>query len=717
MAEQMTPPMQQDAVPGEEKAIERDPPEVPAGRAELVKEKCKAIEEAKAYWDATFKKMRAGAVFARGKQWPAQKEDDDRYIANVTLRHINQRVANIYAKNPKVRAQRRQKLYLQVWDGTPEMLQMAAATMQQAQLQQQAQAGGVVLPAMPATGMDPATAQAILTEAQEAQSKRKLFERMGKTLEIVAQYSLDEPVPKFKPQAKQLVRRVLTCGVGYLKLGYQRLMKYDSADVDARIKDATDRMAEIEALLADLQDKETQSEGKEAEELRLLIENLQKEKEVVLREGLVFSFPKAWSLVVDPAVTQLKGFVGAGWVAEEYILTPKQVQKFYKVDVGKSFEAHKATGSRGDKRFKDQRFCAVYQVYDLVALQCFTVCLGYPDFLKEPGDPDVVLEQFHPYYTLSFNDVEPDADDDNPYPPSDVDLIRPMQVEYNRGREGLRTHRQAQRPAHVVANGVFDDPTLQALSTHADHEVVKTNLSKNDDINKLLMAKPTIQIQPELYEVENVFIDTQRVVGDQAANLGGTSGSTATEVGIAENTRVTSIQSNIDDLDEFLTDVMRGAGQILLAEMSKTTVQEIAGPAAVWPEMPPTRKEVARELQLEIKAGSSGKPNRQARLNVLEKVGPLVMQTPGFKPRKWGEILLGEFDEGIDIDDVLDDSLPSMTAMNAMAKPNLAAGPGNDAQGPQGAMNAPAPAQSAGKTQNMNPAPGATPPPPGLTPS
>jgi hypothetical protein len=53
--------------------------------------------------------------------------------------------------------------------------------------------------------------------------------------------------------------------------------------------------------------------------------------------------------------------------------------------------------------------------------------------------------------------------------------------------------------------------------------------------------------------------------------------------------------------------------------------------------------------------------------------------------------VLNEIDEGMDVDDFIDESLPSITAMNNMAKPNLSPQPGSAAQAPQGQMNAPGP--------------------------
>jgi hypothetical protein len=701
-------PQSSGPLPQEQTVMQRTPPELDEGEVKLIKDWHRKIEEAKAYWGPRYKRMRSDTKFAQGHQWAGQTEDDERYRANITLRHINQRVASIYAKNPRVRAEKRPRLYAVAWDGSQEQLMAAQQTLQimgqvQAASAVAAQAGQVVQP--PQTPLPPEMAQQVMKEYVEAQTQKQLYDRMGRTLELVAQYSLDEPIPKFKPQAKQLVRRTLTTGCGFLKLGYQRLMRYDSADIDARIKDATEKLSHIETLMADLADKQVTDDSQEAAELRSQIKQLQGQRELVLREGLVFSFPKSWNIVIDPSVTQLKGFVGAEWVAEEYIFTPKQVQRIFKVDVSSQYSPHAASGNKADRRFKDQKFCAVYQIYDLSGRQSFTICLGYEGWLREPGEPDVELEQFHPYFVLTFNDIEPDADDESVYPPSDVELMRSMQIEYIRAREAKRIHRQANRPAYLSPKGVFDEDTKQKLGTHLDHELIETNLSKNEDITKAIQAKPTVPIDESLYEVETPYIDAMRVVGDQSANLGPTSGATATESSIAEQSRVTSIQSNIDDLDEFLTEVMRGAGQILLKEMSAETVKKIAGPGAVWPQF--SKAEIAEELVLEIKAGSSGKPNRQARLAAIEKTAPFLLQIPGIKPQKMADFMLSEIDEGIEVEDFMDESLPSIVAMNAMAKPNLAPQPGGPAQAAMGGAHAEAPGGTGAEQQNIAPAPDA----------
>ena len=286
-------------------------------------------------------------------------------------------------------------------------------------------------------------------------------------------------------------------------------------------------------------------------------------------------------------------------------------------------------------------------------------------------------------------------------PPSDVELIRPMAMEYNRTREALRNHRIANTPGMVTAKGVFPEETMNKLTLHAPHEVIEAEIGKNDDIHKLLREKPVVQIQPALYSTEEIFLDTQRVVGAQTADFGGTAGASATEVAIADGSRVSTLQSNVDDLDEFLTDVMRNAGQVLFLEMAPETAKMIAGPGGVWPEI--SREDVAKELVLSVKAGSSGRPNRAARMAAIEKMGPLLMQIPGIKPRKMGEFMVAELDENIDIDDFFDEKLPSMVAMNAQSGPNQSGVAPGPATAPAGAMNAAAPQQSPAKTQNVYP--------------
>jgi hypothetical protein len=76
-------------------------------RRALVREWQDRVIRAKKHWEAPHKRMREDMDFLMGKQWHWHSENDDRYVANLVQRHVQQRVASLYAKNPKAIAKRR----------------------------------------------------------------------------------------------------------------------------------------------------------------------------------------------------------------------------------------------------------------------------------------------------------------------------------------------------------------------------------------------------------------------------------------------------------------------------------------------------------------------------------------------------------------------------------------------------------------------------------
>src|SRR3546814_7258708 len=102
----------------------------------------------------------------------------------------------------------------------------------------------------------------------------------------------------------------------------------------------------------------------------------------------------------------------------------------------------------------------------------------------------------------------------------------------------------------------------------------------------------------DLYETNGIFEDILRIAGSQEANLGGAAGATATESSIAEGSRISSLESNTDDLDELLTTLARATGQLMLMGLSVEKVIEIVGPGAAWPNL--DREAIVSEIFLEI---------------------------------------------------------------------------------------------------------------------
>src|SRR3546814_19455422 len=94
--------------------------------------------------------------------------------------------------------------------------------------------------------------------------------------------------------------------------------------------------------------------------------------------------------------------------------------------------------------------------------------------------------------------------------------------------------------------------------------------------------------------------------------MGGMSGGTATESSIAEQGRISTISANVDDLDEFLTEVARATGQLKILELDEATEKRIAGEGEVGPDL--SREEDIYKISLTGKAESPGRQTQAARM-------------------------------------------------------------------------------------------------------
>lgn len=654
--------------------------EASLARKNLVGEMLRRVTTAKGDHKAAFERMKKDMdLVFHGydpKEW-----GNDKYVVNLAQRHVQQRTAALYAKNPRCVAKRRQRMMYQLWDGSPEMLADAQAA--------RAAAEQALQPIPQAVAM-------VLAEYDSVQAENARLDKISKTLEILFSYFMSESQPTFKSQMKALVRRMLTTGVGYVKLGFQREMQR-RPEISARMNDVQVRLDHLERLAKEASEGELRDTQAEYEELMLSMRELTQQPDIIVREGLMFDFPDSTAIIVDPRCKQLRGFIGARWIAHQMFFTPDEVMEIYGKDVKESYTGYQVKGRSHDssrqslgseggetKTSPEEGMVCVYEIYDKPSGLVYTVAEGYDDFLKEPAEPELRLETFWPVFALVCNEVEHDKEI---YPPSDVHLMRSMVHEYNRAREGLREHRKANRPTYLTPAGMLEEEDKEKLAARPAHGVITVQgMQAGQKSEDLVAPLKTIGIDPNLYEVGTVFDDVQLAVGAQEANFGGTAGATATETSVAESSRMSALGAQVDELDSFMSEVARAAGAILFQEMSAEQVKRIAGPGAVWPEL--TAQEIADEIQLEIEAGSTGKPNQAAELRNMERVLPYIIQIPGIDPKWLAKEVLKRMDDKLDLDAALAEGAKSVVAMNGMQDANAAAGMN---QGAAGAMNAPMP--------------------------
>lgn len=665
-----TMPMEEAIEPQEpmpvQSGVKRDTPEPEPARAALVRKLTDRVVRARKFWTKRYDRMREEMRFAAGEQWP---EGSDAYVANITQRALQQLVSTLYAKNPKAVARRRRQREFQLWDG--ELATLQAAQQEAAMAQQMAMQTGVYVPSQ---------SQAILADYEHGMQQRKMLDGICETLELVYQHQMDVCQPPFKGQMKGLVRRAATVGAAFLRLSVER----ETASLGDEEKTGLEaQVAAAQRRLADLQDGEVTQDHPEVEEAKIMLLEIQSKLAAppeIKSERLTFSFPKSTAVIVDPHCTSLRGFVGAGWVAQEFLVSPERIQEVYGVDVRTGGAASYEDGKRAETTTRwtnahsqkagesedgaTTRVC-VWELWEKETQMRYMICDGHKDFLCEPEAPAPALKRFFPLFALALNELE--SEDNDPeegfdiYPPSIVRLLMPMQHEINRSREALRLHRIANKSKYGVAAGRLSVADVEKLQCHPDNAVLEIQgLAPGEKVSDLLQPIMPVPILPEVYDTTHVMQDILAVIGQQEANLGPTSGKTATESSIAESSRLTSTGSSIDDIDDFLTEIAEAAGEVIMTEFSPQTVQQIVGPGAVWPEL--NRDAIKNEIYLQVEAASSGRPNKSLEVQNFRELAPLLMGIPGIRADFMAREAVKRLDDKLDVDEAFSAGAPALNA-------------------------------------------------------
>jgi hypothetical protein len=678
--------------PQTKSGIQREEPQMEQGAEQFVTKWQKRILASKSFYEKDFKRMREDMMIARqggSKDWV----DQGNYTVPIINRYLNQAVASLYAKNPTATAEKRKTLDYALWDGKPDT---AIKALNDVQMLQAAQAGDPEAQELVLTGAVDPNAMDVVQDIEEGRQKHEMLTKIGRTLEVIFDYYANEQKPRLKPLMKSFVRRAKTCSVAYLMLGFQREFAELTPDDTVLLADSRNKLGELQRRMQDMVDGEiADSDQDEAFELENMINEMELRQEKIMREGPKFMFPRATEIIVDPRCTQLMGFIGAGWIAREFHKSPDEIKKIYQVEVKQGYTPYRQHGQgeladyhrkldSEDKAngTKEDGMVCVWEIYNKELEETFTICDGHKGFLVAPKEPDYWMEGFWPVFALTFNDVESETE---LYPPSDVHMLKHVQAEYNRAREYRRLHREANKPKYAAVKGRLSKEDKKLLSNAPAHSVIEFDgMGNGEKIGDLVQQFDSKGLDPALYETNSEMEDVLRIVGAQEANIGGTSGASATEVSIGEGGRMTSLSSNVDDLDEFLSDVFGALGQLCIKELSVETVMEIVGKGAVWPEQ--TREEIAKQIYLKIRAGSSGRPNKAAELANMERGMPYLIQLPGVNPYPLGQRYADLLE--IDLDEIIVEGMPSIQALNTSAGKGMTEGVGTEddpnAQGGEG---------------------------------
>jgi hypothetical protein len=119
----------------------------------------------------------------------------------------------------------------------------------------------------------------------------------------------------------------------------------------------------------------------------------------------------------------------------------------------------------------------------------------------------------------------------------------------------------------------------------------------------------------------------------------------ATPAVIQEQARISGVSSNVDDLDDLLSELAQSGGEMMIRKFSSQTVIRIVGPGAAWPEQ--NREDYLNMISLDIVAASSGRPNKAVDVQNATQLVPLMVSA-GANPWAIIEYVVKVMDANLD---------------------------------------------------------------------
>ena len=269
-----------------------------------------------------------------------------------------------------------------------------------------------------------------------------------------------------------------------------------------------------------------------------------------------------------------------------------------------------------------EEFLALWEIWDRTSNAVMTGIEGVGRWVKAPWTPPVTT-RFYPFFLITTSEV-----DGQRHPQSLTTRSMKLVDEYDRIGSAEARHRRRTVPKTAFNAGALPPGEADKLVNAGEQEMVGVELTDpRRPLSEVLQPVTYAAIDVALYDRSRIVQEIERIWGVQEA-LGGAinTAKTATEADIQQqgfNARTTGRR---DVLEVALTDLAQYTIEIARRFLTLDDVQQIAGPDAMWPEYGGP-DDSARLLSVDIRAGSSGKPNAAAERQSWSAMLPLLQQS------------------------------------------------------------------------------------------
>jgi hypothetical protein len=520
--------------------------------------------------------------------------------------------------------------------------------------------------------------------------REKQYGDVTRTLEIVVSRLLRDA--RLKKKAKKWVRSAMTVGPGWLRATMQtRTETIHDPVVQNEINDLKQQLDNIAAL----QQEAAEGCGNQ-DELRSRIEAqmtaLQAKLERQVGTGLVLDVPAPEDVQVAPDCGELENYLDASFIrlrfykskAEVLAITGWSEDDLKGANLYFQRPASEANGQGGQDNGNHRQewllmtdsaaqttagFYLVEEVQHKADGVVYTLVDGiHHKWARAPYAPRQ-SSRFYDVFLLAFHYIDGER-----HPQSDVQQLERLQDEYGRTRSNFAEHRKRAIPKIAFDQNQIDDTDAKKIADGQIGEMVGIKL-RGEDIGKAMKEISYPQFDPRLYDTQPITTDMEKVSGAQDAMQSGVAvEKTATEAEIQNNGFGARIGTRKDELEDVLSDLAMHVTQIALQTLTEDYVRKIAGPMAVWPKL--SVDDILTAFDVEVKAGSTGKPNTaqqrnawQAMLPILEKVITVIGNLKANPQMAWGaapyEELLKETARVLEYKGDVDKLIPNPPTMPA----------------------------------------------------
>lgn len=496
----------------------------------------------------------------------------------------------------------------------------------------------------------------------------------AKTIELVVSSLWKAPTARLKPAMRSQVRSIMTTGIGWLKV-ILVCKGTNIPQMKSQLNDIRDNVARYEAL----RDQVTVDENGQpvvmtpdndvltieqlnvkTAEFRELEASIQNRLEVALRKALAIDFVSSEDIQVSLDVRNIEDYTNAKWVANRIYrptsalkalfptLSEKDLKeaKLYHQRANKDMsplsERVKLTGiadsnsnaedaeqfvtdtSRGSPGSdKSVPFACVVELWNRETGHVHTMIEGVKRWAKQPYQPEYPTSRFFPYFSAAFYPV-----DGARHPQSLPWRLMKLMDEYCATRSSLRLTRQRAVPGTIFNKSAIKPEDAAKITGSTHQEFIGIDPVTSDQPLRDLFAPKPVEIgDMRLYDTTPITSDMEKLSGVQDALQSSTSPEkTATEAEIQQTGFSARTTSDREALETMLTELAHYTAELAIQGLDMKDAQRIAGAKAFWP-VGMAIDDLLTMVEIEIEAGTTGKPKSSGDKNAWGVVMPLMQQS------------------------------------------------------------------------------------------